>query len=159
MAIGKLPDSDADEDAEIFAEINITPLTDVFLVMLIIFMVTAAAALQRKSQELEKVQEVAASDSSSGLKVNLPSGATREIDPIAQSLVVAILPNGELYVNEEAIDEAGLENLFRAAFARDKDTQIILRADAGVHHGRVVTVMEKAKRVGLTRLAIATSGG
>ncbi|MBL4633616.1 MAG: biopolymer transporter ExbD, partial [Kofleriaceae bacterium] len=46
-----------------------------------------------------------------------------------------------------------------AAFTRDKNTQVVLRADAGVSHGRVVGVMERAKRVGLSRLAIATAGG
>lgn len=160
MATGKLPDADTegDEDA-IFAEINITPLTDVFLVMLIIFMVTAAAALQQKKQELERVQEDVVAEKRSGLKVNLPSGATQEIDPAAMSIVVAIVPSGQIYVNNEEVDEKQLDNIFRTAFARDKNTQVVLKADAGVHHGRVVGVMEKAKRVGLTKLAIATSGG
>lgn len=161
MAIGKLPDADLEGDYEegIFAEINITPLTDVFLVMLIIFMVAAAAALQQKKQELEQVKEEVIADKRSGLKVNLPSGATQELDPAAMSLVVAILPNGQIFVNNEEVDEKQLDNIFRSAFARDKNTQVVLKADAGVHHGRVVGVMEKAKRVGLTKLAIATSGG
>lgn len=160
MAIGKLPDGDSEgEGEEIFAEINITPLTDVFLVMLIIFMVAAAAALQQKSKELDAVKEEVAEDRSSGLKVNLPSGATQEIDPVAQSIVVAILPNGQLFVNEKEVDEAQLEAVFRGAFAQDQNTQVVLKADQGVHHGRVVNVMEKAKRIGLTKLAIATSGG
>jgi biopolymer transport protein ExbD len=160
MAIGKLPDIDAEgEEEAIFAEINITPLTDVFLVMLIIFMVVAAAALQQKKQELEQVKEDAIADKRSGLKVNLPSGATQEIDPAAMSLVVAIMPSGQIFVNNEEVDEKQLDNIFRSAFARDKNTQVVLKADSGVHHGRVVGVMEKAKRVGLTKLAIATSGG
>jgi biopolymer transport protein ExbD len=61
-------------------------------------------------------------------------------------------------VNNEEVDEKQLDNIFRSAFARDKNTQVVLKADAGVHHGRVVGVMEKAKQIGLTRLAIATSG-
>jgi biopolymer transport protein ExbD len=160
MAIGKLPDIDLEDNEEaIFAEINITPLTDVFLVMLIIFMVAAAAALQQKKQELEQVKEEVIADKRSGLKVNLPSGSTQEIDPAAMSLVVAILPSGQIFVNDEEVDEKQLDNIFRSAFARDKSTQVVLKADAGVHHGRVVGVMEKAKRVGLTKLAIATGGG
>jgi biopolymer transport protein ExbD len=159
MAIGKLPDTDLEEGEDaIFAEINITPLTDVFLVMLIIFMVAAAAALQQKKQELEQVREDVIADKRAGLKVNLPSGATQEIDPTAMSLVVAILPSGQIFVNEEEVNEKQLDNIFRSAFARDKNTQVVLKADAGVHHGRVVGVMEKAKQVGLTKLAIATGG-
>lgn len=160
MAIGKLPDADPEESEEgIFAEINITPLTDVFLVMLIIFMVAAAAALEKKKEELERVQEEAVAEKRSGLKVNLPSGATQEIDPAAMSIVVSILPDGQIFVNNEAVGEKELDDIFRRAFARDKNTQVVLKADAGVHHGRVVGVMERAKRVGLTKLAIATSGG
>ena len=52
-----------------------------------------------------------------------------------------------------------LDNLFRAAFARDKQTQVVLKADKGVSHGKVVNLMERAKQVGLTRLAIGTAGG
>ena len=159
MAIGKLPDPGDEGGEAIFAEINITPLTDVFLVMLIIFMVTAATALAQKKQEIERMQEQDVNEQRSGLKVNLPSGATQEIDPVAQSMVVSILPSGEIFVNNEPVDEKRLENLFRTAFTRDKNTQVVLKADAGVNHGRVVGVMEKAKRVGLTKLAIATSGG
>ncbi len=160
MAIGKPRDIDVEGDeGEIFAEINITPLTDVFLVMLIIFMVAAAAALEKKKEELERVQDEVVAEKRSGLKVNLPSGASQEIDPTAMSIVVSILPSGEIFVNNEEINEKQLDNIFRSAFARDKNTQVVLKADAGVHHGRVVGVMEKAKRIGLTRLAIATSGG
>lgn len=160
MALGKLPDGEleAGEDA-IFAEINITPLTDVFLVILIIFMVTAATALSQQTQKIEEMRETEVAEQRSGLKVNLPSGATQEIDPVASSLVVSILPTGEIYVNNESVDEKTLDNIFRTAFARDKNTQVVLKADSGVNHGRVVGVMEKAKRIGLTKLAIATSGG
>ena len=160
MAIGKLPDSSDDLDDEaIFAEINITPLTDVFLVMLIVFMVTAATALHEKKKEIREIKEEQVAEQRSGLKVNLPSGATQEIDPVATSLVISILPNGEIYANNEAVDEKKLDNILRSYYSRDKNTQVVLKADAGVNHGRVVGVMERAKRIGLTKLAIATSGG
>lgn len=161
MALGKLPDSEPEGGEEgIFAEINITPLTDVFLVMLIIFMVVSAAALHREKQERKRVEEEVEADQRAGLEVNLPSGVAQELDPGATSLVVTIPPTGSIVVNDQEIaDEAQLDNIFRRAFARNKDTQVVLKADTGVNHGRVVGVMERAKRVGLTRLAIATSGG
>ncbi|GAB4561923.1 MAG: hypothetical protein Tsb0020_09840 [Haliangiales bacterium] len=162
MALGKLPESgDYDEDeGAMFAEINITPLTDVFLVLLIIFMVVSAAALQDQQKKLEEVAEQMESSERAGLKINLPSGAAQEIDPGAISLVITIPPVGAIVVNDQEIsDEGQLDNIFRSAFARDSDTQVVIKADAGVNHGRVVGVMEKAKQIGLTRLAIATSGG
>jgi biopolymer transport protein ExbD len=165
MALGKLPESadESDESGEgIFAEINITPLTDVFLVMVIIFMVSALAVQVEARQEKRKVaeaQEQSEVEKRSGLKVNLPSGQAQEIDPSKASLVLVIPLAGDVDVGGKRIPDAELDNLFRAAFARDKNTQVVLKADKGVQHGRVVNLMERAKQAGLTRLAIGTSGG
>lgn len=165
MAIGKLPDSDAGGDEEggesIFAEINITPLTDVFLVLVIIFMVSALAVQVEARQEKKKVadaQEQSEVEKRSGLKVNLPQGQAQEIDPSKASLVITIPLQGDVDVGGKRIADADIDNLFRAAFARDKNTQVVLKADKGVQHGRVVNIMERAKAAGLTRLAIGTSG-
>ena len=153
MAIGKLPDADLEGSEEsIFAEINVTPLTDIFLVLLIIFMVGSTMAV-------EKLKEEVKTEKSSGLKVTLPSGAAKEIDPGRSSLVIGLTKNGQLLANGQPIADADLDALFQSSFTTDKDTQIIIRADAGVIHGRVVGVMERAKRVGLSRIAIATRGG
>jgi biopolymer transport protein ExbD len=164
MAIGKLPDSsdDGDEGGDgIFAEINITPLTDVFLVLVIIFMVSALAVQVEARQEKKKVADAAEQseiEKRSGLKVNLPSGQAQEIDPSKASLVLVIPLTGDVDVGGKRIPDTELDNLFRAAFARDKNTQVVLKADKGVQHGRVVNLMERAKQAGLTRLAIGTSG-
>jgi len=166
MAIGKLPDADdipVEADESIFAEINITPLTDVFLVMVIIFMVSALAVQVEERQKQKKIvqqqQEIAEIEKKSGIKVNLPSGQAQEIDPTKTSLVLVIPVNGTVLVGGKLLTSAELDTLFRAAFARDKATQVVLKADKGVQHGVVVNIMEKAKAAGLTRLAIGTSGG
>jgi biopolymer transport protein ExbD len=165
MAIGKLPDADASDEEggdPIFAEINITPLTDVFLVMVIIFMVSALAVQVEARQEKQKVadaQEQSEIEKRSGLKVNLPSGQAQEIDPAKASLVLVIPLTGDVDVGGKRIPDGDLDNLFRAAFTRDKNTQVVLKADKGVPHGKVVNIMERAKQAGLTRLAIGTSGG
>jgi biopolymer transport protein ExbD len=165
MAIGKQPDvSDDDEEGgdAIFAEINITPLTDVFLVMVIIFMVSALAVQVERNVEKKQETEQQKQDEvekRSGIKVNLPSGAAQEIDPSKASLVLMIPMQGDVVVGGKAMKDTELDNLFRAAFQRDKQTQVVLKADKGVAHGRVVNLMERAKQVGLTRLAIGTSGG
>jgi biopolymer transport protein ExbD len=166
MAIGKLPDDDTGADDagadSIFAEINITPLTDVFLVMLIIFMVSALAVQVEARHERNKVrqeQQQADLEKKSGLKVNLPSGAAQEIDTSKASLVLVIPLSGDVSVGGKVMRDDQLDNLFQAAFQKDKSTQVVLKADRGVAHGRVVNLMERAKQAGLTRLAIGTSGG
>jgi biopolymer transport protein ExbD len=167
MAIGKQPDAADDVEGEdggdsIFAEINITPLTDVFLVMVIIFMVSALAVQVERNVEKKQVieqQQQEEVEKRSGIKVNLPSGAAQEIDPSKASLVLVVPINGDVVVGGKPMKDVELDNLFRAAFARDKQTQVVLKADKGVAHGKVVNLMERAKQVGLTRLAIGTSGG
>ena len=166
MAIGKLPDAD-DGDAEggndsIFAEINITPLTDVFLVMVIIFMVSALAvqveAGQEKKKIVEQKQKVEESQKS-GIKINLPQGSAQDIDPSKVSLVLEVPASGDVVVAGKTLKDPELDNLFRAAYTRDKGTQVIIKADKTVAHGRIVNLMERAKVVGLTHLAFGTGAG
>ncbi len=148
MALGKVPgdpESDiAGGEAGIFADINITPLTDIFLVLLIIFMVSSSVMVETASR--------------AGVKVNLPKGAAKEIDPGAKSLVISILKNNEMRVAGQVVKEEDLKSLFTSAVAKDPSTQVIIEADEGVIHGTVVHVMELAKNAGLMRLAIATRG-
>jgi biopolymer transport protein ExbD len=160
---GRLPDDEEDGGhggGGIFSEINITPLTDVFLVMVIIFMVSALAvqaeAQEEKKRTDEVVEEVEAAKRS-GLKVTLPSGAAQEIDVNKESLVLLIPTEGDIMVSGRVIKDEDMDNLFLAAFTKDKTTQVVLQADKGVAHGRVVNVMERAKAAGLTKLAIGTS--
>lgn len=166
MAIGKLPDSsgggDDDGSEGIFAEINITPLTDVFLVLLIIFMV-ASLAVQVEAREQKKAitaqKDKTEEEKKSGIKVNLPSGQAQEIDPTKASLVLEIPLSGDVSVAGQPVPEDKLDNMFGLAFQHDKQMQVVLKADKGVSHGRVVHLMELAKKAGLVHLAIGTSGG
>jgi biopolymer transport protein ExbD len=143
MALGKVPgESEHGDEEGIFAEINITPLTDIFLVLLIIFMVTSSV--------------MADAGARSGLRVNLPKGATKEVNIGQKDLTIAIAQDGKMVVRGQVIDAAELNRLLVAAQAENPDTQVIIQADESTHHGRVVSVMELAKSVGLRRLAIAT---
>ncbi len=162
---GKLPDADEDDGSGggggIFAEINITPLTDVFLVMVIIFMVSALAVQAEadlKQQEVEDVQEKLDAEKRSGLKINLPQGAAQEIDPSRASVVLLIPINGDVVIDGKTIADADLDKVFQKAFTIDKNTQVVIQADKGVQHGRVVNAMERARAAGLVRLMISTSG-
>jgi biopolymer transport protein ExbD len=131
------------QGAGIFAEINITPLTDIFLVLLIIFMVTTTAIAESGTQN-------------AGLKVNLPRGGTAAAGPISHDVAVAILEDGRTVVKGEVVDDRRLAAIFEEAARRSPDTLVLVQADQGVIHGRVVAVMDLARRHGLDRLAIAT---
>jgi len=129
-------------EADLFADINITPLTDIFLVLLIIFMVTSSV--------------MATDGARAGVRVNLPKGATREISANAKDVTVAITTDGKMVVDGKEVSADSLRKIFDDARARDAETQVVVQADEATHHGRVVAVMELAKAAGLRRLAIAT---
>jgi len=146
MAIGG-PGGGEDGELEsvggIFADINITPLTDIFLVLLIIFMVTTTAIAEAGKDE-------------GGFHVNLPKGGKADVGGVARDLTIAILADGRVVVGGRVLDEPGLHAAFADARGRSADTLVLFQADEGVPHGRVVAVMEQAREAGLTRLAIAT---
>jgi biopolymer transport protein ExbD len=134
---------DGDGDAGIFAEINITPLTDIFLVLLIIFMVTTTAIAESGQDK-------------GGFKVNLPKGQKGEATQIAKDVSVAVLQDGRAVIGGKVMEDAELEATFQASAKLSADTVVMVQADEGVPHGRVVAVMELARKAGLSRLAIAT---
>jgi len=133
---------DSSGEADLFADINITPLTDIFLVLLIIFMVTSSV--------------MATDGARAGVRVNLPKGATKEISSSQKDVTVAITTDGKMVVDGKEVSADSLRKLFDDARARDPETQVVVQADEATHHGRVVAVMELAKAAGLRRLAIAT---
>ena len=142
---GSADDGELEGGAGIFADINITPLTDIFLVLLIIFMVTTTAIHQ--ADELKK---------EGGFKVNLPKGSAGEAGPVQRDLTVAVLADGRTVLSGKVMEETDLGQAFAEAHDRNADTLVLFQADEGVAHGRVVQVMELARKEGLTRLAIAT---
>ena len=144
MAIGRVPGTSEEESEEaVFSEINITPLTDIFLVLLIIFMVTSTVIVNRAS-----------GNARAGLKVNLPKGGAADVLPAPNDLSIAILANGRLVLSGNAVSEDELKAALQKAKAHDANTLVVIQADEGVPHGRVVEVMELAKGTGLSQLAI-----
>ena len=145
MAIGG-PQNGEDLDGEgggIFADINITPLTDIFLVLLIIFMVTTTAIAESSSDK-------------GAFQVNLPQGSKGETGQVPRDLVVAVLADGRAVIGGTVQSDAELANTFGASARSHPETVLVVQADEGVAHGRVVSVMEAARRAGLTHIAIAT---
>ncbi len=145
MAMGG-PRSEGGDEGDLFVDINITPLTDIFLVLLIIFMVTSS---------------VMASDTAAraGVKVNLPRGAAKDVANSAKDITVAITTDGKLVMDGKEVSPDAMKQRFVEASQKDPETQVIVQADEATHHGRVVGVMELAKAAGLRRLAIATRRG
>nr|BDT35805.1 biopolymer transporter ExbD [Myxococcus sp. MH1] len=148
MAMGKTPGSD-DGDEGVFAEINITPLTDIFLVLLIIFMVTSSVI----------VQQGPGGGAKAGLKVNLPKGGAADVTAKTTDLSVAVLADGRFVLAGNVVTQEELQKSFDEAKVKDPDTVVIVQADEGVPHGTVVQVMELAKKAGLGQLAIGVREG
>jgi biopolymer transport protein ExbD len=144
MAIGKVPTT-ADEDSEdaVFAEINITPLTDIFLVLLIIFMVTSSVIVNQ-----------GAGAAKAGLKVNLPKGSAADVMTASTDLSVAVLSDGRVVLAGNVVSTDELKKALDDARTKNPNTLVVIQADEGVPHGRVVEVMELAKGAGLAQLAI-----
>src|SRR5437764_8611839 len=141
-------DDDTDAAPSFFADINISPLTDIFLVLLIIFMVTSTALV-----------EAGQGGAGAGVRVDLPKGTYKELQAAARDFTVAILKDGSTVVDGKIVDEQVLRARFEQLHKEAPEAQVIIQADTGVQHGKVVEVMEVAKGIGVERLAIATDSG
>ena len=125
----------SDDNSEIFAEINITPLTDIFLVLLIIFMITSSAMIE------------------SGGKINLPKAVATRTE--SRGTTVTLTPKHEIFVNQKKVSEDSLEKTLQEALATSPDKTVILRGDRDVLLGDTVKVMSIIKRAGASEIAIA----
>ena len=134
------------DEENVVAEINITPLTDIFLVLLIIFMVTSSALVD--SEQLNR----------SGLKVNLPTSnaagpaQTKKTDP-----VVTVTKGNEVYIGPKKTDFAHLEEDLRKALADGQSETVLVRGDMETKYGNAVDIMSIAKRAGATRISVLTA--
>jgi len=122
----------------IMAEINVTPLTDVFLVLLIIFMITTSAMVKPAAD------------------VDLPKAPESQEE--AKGVMVTITPSKEIFVNERPVpaDDASLASVLRDTLARSQEKVVILAGDRQVVLGEVVRVLGLAKEAGATGFALAS---
>ena len=119
------------------SEINVTPLVDVMLVLLIIFMVTAPMMTQ-------------------GLDIDLPETTAKELPQPDDALVVTVDKDGIILFNKVRYDSAGLSDTLRALPGTTKEQPIYLRADKEVVYGAVVDVMTVIKQAGFEKLGMIT---
>jgi biopolymer transport protein TolR len=125
------------------AEINVTPLVDVMLVLLIIFMVTAPLLV-------------------AGVPIDLPESRAGALDPQAEPVQVAIDGSGRITIDDSAVAAAELPaRLARIAAqpAPAEGRRIYLRADRTLDYGQVMRVMGELNRAGLNRVALVSVGG
>jgi len=131
------PDS-LDEQDKVVAEINITPLTDIFLVLLIIFMVTSTALTR------------------AGIGVNLPEAKAPSALSEQKRVVIQVTRDGSIQLGDKTIDADSLETELREHLAGDKETTVVMEGDQQALLGQAVKVLDAAKRAGAARISIAT---
>lgn len=134
--------SDNEEEA-IVAEINITPLTDIFLVLLIIFMISSSAMME------------------GGLNVKLPSAKANALSKsdTGKPTYVTIGKDGQVEVNNQATADATLAQAIRAALAESSDKTVVIRGDEAIMLGKAVKIMDAARDAGAEKIALATQPG
>ena len=122
------------------ADINVTPMVDVMLVLLIIFMVTAPLLV-------------------AGVPVNLPDSRAKALEQEQQPVQLSIDDDGRLFIGDQPVEEQDLPLRF-AAIAEsggEKPPQVYLRADTGLDYGEVMRVMGELNRAGLNRVSLVTT--
>ncbi|MBU6281870.1 protein TolR [bacterium] len=119
------------------SQINVTPLVDVMLVLLVIFMVTAPI--------LQK-----------GVSVDLPRAQAGALSEKETPLVVSVTKAGDVYLNEQRLAQSDLGGRLRALAASKPEGTVLVRADQSVPYGEVVRVMAAIKAAGIRRVGMVT---
>lgn len=118
--------------------IDVTPMIDVVFQLLLFFMVSTTFI------------------NNPGIQVQLPKASSQVVMSEDRDVRVWVTGEGAVYVDDDPVDLDQLRLRLRRAAERDPDTLVVIKADAGVPHGRVVTVMDIARQEGLGRLGIST---
>ena len=135
MAFGNMS-SDNDDNAPM-AEINIVPLVDVMLVLLIIFMVTAPLSI-------------------GGISVKLPTSRASGGRVDENRVVLSIDKTGKFFIDKMNISDKNLETKLKAIYEFREKKELYIRADSGVPYGRVVRAMSAAKIAGVGKMSMLT---
>jgi len=130
------PDSEETSDDGVVAEINITPLTDVFLVLLVIFMVTTSVVANQSKN------------------IDLPGAAVSDTTP--EGVTVEVTPEGVITVNATEVTTETLFAALEGALETSRDKVVILRGDRAVMLGEAVNILDIAQQAGAKGIALAT---
>jgi biopolymer transport protein TolR len=121
----------------LMSEINVTPLVDVMLVLLIIFMVTAPMMME-------------------GVDVNLPQTKTKSIKTQEDPLILSVTKNGDVFLENHTVKLEDLGQKIETVFKYRKEKEVLLRADKDIPYGFVVKVMAEVKKAGVAKLGMVT---
>lgn len=127
----------SERNNETLSQINVTPLVDVMLVLLVIFMVTAPILHQ-------------------GVSVSLPRVQAGALSGDEVQLVVTVAPQGKIFLNDTAIAMPELATKLQAIVHERPDRNVYLRADASVPYGEVMRVIAAIRQAGVQRLGMVT---
>ena len=130
MAFGRL---ERTQGPQPMSDINVTPLVDVMLVLVVIFIITAPLL-------------------ASSIRLDLPKAEGTQSVDAPRFVTVVVDPQGALFLNDRPVSLAQLGEQLAASARQNPDTEIQLRADEGVPYGRVVEVMGLAHKAGLQRI-------
>ena len=134
MSFGQLPSQTGKTP---FNDINVTPLVDVMLVLVVILIVTAPLMASR-------------------LKMDLPKVETAKAIPALEPLKISIQSSGIIYLNDQVIDSITLEKKFTEAFNKNSQTEVQIAADQAVPYGKVAELLALAQKTQLTRIGFVT---
>ncbi len=122
---------------KLMSDINVTPLVDVMLVLLIIFMVTAPMMIE-------------------GVKVNLPKTTTKFISTKKEPLVLTITKEKKIFIQRYEVKLEGLGDKLKKIFENRRNEQLLIKADKDVPYGFVVKVIAHIKRAGINKVGLVT---
>lgn len=119
---------------------NLTPLIDVVFLLLVFFLVATTFAKEEVEMDLE-----------------LPKAKTGQADRDTQLIVVSVAADGAMFVDGRAVTMEALEQKLRAAAARDREQEVLIRGDTSVQLGRVVQAFDACRSASLTKVSIAAA--
>jgi biopolymer transport protein TolR len=137
MAFGRFPRT---SQAKPFSDINVTPLVDVMLVLLVIFILTAPLL-------------------TSAIRMDLPQSKASQAVEAPESISLSLTAAGEIFLNDKSVQRAALPSELQQVALLKPQVEVQLRADQAVPYGQVLNLMGLAQQAGLTRIGFVTAPG
>jgi biopolymer transport protein TolR len=137
MAFGRFPRT---SQAKPFSDINVTPLVDVMLVLLVIFILTAPLL-------------------TSAIRMDLPQSKASQAGEAPESISLSLTAAGEIFLNDKSVQRAALPSELQQVALLKPQVEVQLRADQAVPYGQVLNLMGLAQQAGLTRIGFVTAPG
>ena len=151
-----------EDEAQAFVDINITPLTDVILVLLVIFMVASTAIVEseRAGRRASPSPDAGkAEPRHRGLPIDLPQSTLSEPIEVDSTPLLVLSSGGAIELEGRTVSRADLRTALASLRASKPGNELVLAASGGAAHSDVVALLEAARRAGFSRVVIGTAGG